>query len=308
MKMFTALVALLVLLVSSQAVAQQIHNNVIIVFDDSGSMNNTFDSDRTMTRLEAARKSLETVVSTMPSNTRIGILMLNGDYNGRWAWKLEDEPDRQKLLATIRRLSTNGGTPLYRSIKDGMDALLIRRGKTFYGSYRLLVVTDGEETENRGLLDKYLPDMLTRGINIDVIGVDMPSGHTLKEVAEKTSVVTYRSADDPKSLTKEIQAVVSETEQGSDSAEEDFAIVAALPEGFAVDVLQALHNSGNEPIGEIKEVVLDEHGKVQFDENGKPVVREAGEDGGGGLLLSLIGILLFVLVILVLVRLSTSHY
>ena len=77
-------------------------------------------------------------------------------------------------------------------MKQGADALLDARKKQFgYGTYRLLVVTDGE-TDDAGLVDGYTPDIISRGITIDAIGVEMQSQHTLA-----TMVHSYRSADDP---------------------------------------------------------------------------------------------------------------
>ena len=56
---------------------------------------------------------------------------------------------------------------------------------------QLLVVTDGEAND-AGLVDGYTPDIISRGITIDAIGVEMQSRRTLANM-----VHSYRNADDP---------------------------------------------------------------------------------------------------------------
>lgn len=253
--------ACVLLCVATQSHAQSVHNNVVIVFDDSGSMNQAFSGGSGREKkVDAGKAALKTVISTMAVDTHIGILLLNGLHTGRWLHEL-GPVDRPALIQTIEKLVPAGGTPLYASMKEGMDALLAYRGKHFYGNYRLVVVTDGQESANRNLLKKYLPDMLTRGISIDVIAVDMRGDDELARVAKETSVVTYRSADDPESLSKAIHEVLSETDQSdTEAADEDYAILAALPDGFGLQAIQALVSSGNQPIGEMKPVALSSDG------------------------------------------------
>ena len=86
-------------------------------------------------------------------------------------------------------------------MKRGADALLKAREKQFgYGTYRLLIVTDGEAGDPR-LVESFTPDIISRGITIDVIGVEMPSRHTLA-----TRVHSYRNANDPESLRQAISS------------------------------------------------------------------------------------------------------
>ena len=76
-------------------------------------------------------------------------------------------------------------------MKKGADTLLkARKSQYGYGSYRLLVVTDGEASDP-GLVERFTPDIISRGIITDVIGVDMNKAHTLA-----TKVHSYRSAND----------------------------------------------------------------------------------------------------------------
>jgi hypothetical protein len=149
-------------------------------------------------------------------------------------------------MAAIDRPYPSGGTPLGEYTKVAADRLLRARDEQHgYGTYRLLVVTDGEATDARKL-EKFVPDVVGRGITLDTIGVSMSGDHTLKRMA-----TSYRSADDPESLTKAVQAVLAEVSAaGTDSAGNDaFADIDGLPHEFAMTLLESLSTSGNHPIG-----------------------------------------------------------
>lgn len=132
-------------------------------------------------------------------------------------------------------------------MKMGADRLLeARKAQYGYGSYRLLVVTDGEASDTN-LVERFTPDIIARGIITDVIGVDMAKAHTLA-----TRVHSYRSANDPASLKAAIQDVFAEvgrTDQGQ-TGETAFEELAGLPQGLAMAMISAQASSGNHPIGE----------------------------------------------------------
>ena len=132
-------------------------------------------------------------------------------------------------------------------MKRGADVLLDARRKQFgYGTYRLLVVTDGEAGDAR-LVEAYTPDIISRGITIDCIGVEMASRHTLA-----TKVHSYRNANDPESLKQAISEVFAEVASGDagQTGEDAFELIADLPEATASAMLKSLSTSGNQPIGE----------------------------------------------------------
>jgi hypothetical protein len=176
-------------------------------------------------------------------------------------------------------------------MKAGADALLAKRDKEHYGSYRLLVVTDGEANDSRKV-EQYLPDILARGITVDVIGVDMASAHSLA-----TKVQNYRKADDPASLETAIQQVFAETADGSDTSEEDFELAAAFPDDMAMEVITSLTDSGNHPIGETPKVVVQDDGTVDIQP--APANKESGSGFGLFAIIALailIGVLFFAVV------------
>lgn len=228
-------------------------NYVVVVVDDSGSMDEVMNSGGgRVRRMDAAKNALRTVLSNLPPNTKIGLLALNRlGADGNWLYPLSTA-DRDQLLSVVNELEADGGTPLGRAMKAGTDALLVAREKDPFGTFRLLVVTDGEATD-AVILEQYLPDIVRRGIAIDVIGVDMQKDHSLA-----TKVHQYRRADDAEALNQAVAAVFAESSAASDQGgESDFDWIASLPDEFAAEALAAVSKINNTPVGEQTEGASD---------------------------------------------------
>lgn len=222
----------------SLSVAQDV---IVVVLDDSGSMKESMKTDRgKMSRMEAAKQALSLVVDQLPSDTQLGILLLNGGKaNDHWILPISKlEPASAK--AKIESIRANGGTPLGGAMKSAMNELLQLRSKQVYGRYRLLVVTDGEATD-ADYLSKHFADMISRGITLDVIGVAMRDDHSLSHRAH-----SYRRASDAESFKQAVQEVFAEA---SDQGQEvDFSLLEAFPDEMAREVISAL-TTNNVPIG-----------------------------------------------------------
>ncbi|MBN2021497.1 MAG: VWA domain-containing protein [Pirellulales bacterium] len=218
--------------------------NVVVVLDDSGSMQGRLASDARMTRMDAAKQALLTVLDKLPPDAKVGILALNSQNRSGEPWihpLTTIDPD--KLRQAVQGIRASGNTPLGQRMMNGANAILKLRAKQHYGTYRLLVVTDGEATDGP-ILERNLPNILARGIWIDVIGVDMDQGHSLA-----TQVQTYREADDPASLEKAIAEVFAETTGDSGVAgESDFEIIEPIPSEVATAALAALAQPDNDPV------------------------------------------------------------
>ena len=226
--------------------AEEYHDNVVIVLDASGSMNETLAGTR-MTKITAAKSALKTVLQQVPASTHIGLLVFSAkNLTDDWVYPLGPRSD-EELLRAIERPLPRGDTPLGRYLKKGADRLLEERTKQFgYGTYRLLVVTDGE-AQDRDKVDRFTPEIVARGITVDVIGVGMSRDHTLA-----TKVHSYRRANDPAALNRAVAEVLAEVAKPrTDSAQADaFELLAPIPVELAAAALQALSTSGNQPIGE----------------------------------------------------------
>lgn len=224
------------------------YNNVVIVLDASGSMNSKLSGTSTR-KIDAAKQALREVLKQVSADTQIGLLVFSSaNLQNDWVYPLGPRDDA-KLMQAIGLPEPKAGTPLGAYIKKGADRLLEQRARQHgYGTYRLLIVTDGEAGDVP-LMERYVPEVMARGITIDVIGVDMKSNHTLA-----TKVHSYRKANDPQSLTRAIAEVFAEVggTQTDGATEEAFAELAPIPTEMASAMITALATSGNNPIGSIK--------------------------------------------------------
>lgn len=246
--MLFAIYVFLVSLVVAVLPAENVHtDNIVVVLDASGSMEDKFSSDPTQTRMDAAKEALQAVLTTIPDGTNIGLLVFSGsNVNNHWVYPLGPK-DNEVLTKAINSPFPGGKTPLGKYLKIGANRLLEQREKQYnYGSYRLLVVTDGEATD-RDKVQAYTPEIMHKQIRIDVIGVDMKKKHMLATVVD-----SYRRADDPKQLIKAVSDVLAEvTSTRVDSRGEDiFELISPLTEELALSLIVEITKvSGNEPIG-----------------------------------------------------------
>lgn len=216
---------------------------VVVLVDDSGSMNDSMRTDQgRIDRIEAAKVALDQVIDMLPeATTELGVLLLNGEsQNNHWLVDLAPL-NKETAKRQVQQLRANGGTPLGATIEIGMNKLIALREKQKYGTYRLLVVTDGEATDE-SYMRRVLPDALSRGILFDVIGVDMQSDHSLAKFAH-----SYRRADDAAAFQEALVEVLAES-GGQDDGVGDFEMLEGLPSEVAAGVLKSLSSPKNGPL------------------------------------------------------------
>lgn len=228
-------------------------DNIVIVFDTSGSMSDSMRGANGKTRIQVAQDALVNVLAKVPKSTKVGVLTFDG-------WVYDIQPVNQaKLGSAIRSTRPSGGTPLYQYISDGATRLLKEReSQGNVGSYKLLVVTDGaagddelnvqstfgDGSEKPGVLR----DIMNRGIVVDAIGLDMSNEHALSTQINGV----YMRGNDPNSLSKAIAKSVAEVGFGGtqDASDEAFQEISELPEDFVLASLKGLTTFSNQPIGE----------------------------------------------------------
>ncbi len=221
------------------------YDNVVVVVDASGSMAFKMTGTDT-TKMDLAKEALSTVLSQVDSNTQIGIVVF-GRVNNDWVYPLSLRDD-EKLTKAIFSIDTGGGTPLGTYIKKGADALIKQRHAQFgYGTYRLVILTDGEASggSEQRMMKTYTAEIKRRGIDVDVIGVDMQQDHALKKIVGHR----YHSANDPASLLTAAKIVFAEVSKDNPDAVKDFELLEGLDPALASKMLSALSNPQNHPIG-----------------------------------------------------------
>lgn len=243
---------------ASMAASEKAVDNIIVVVDASGSMNGPLkggkansDSSKLQSRMDAAKAALVTVLRSVPPKTEVGVLVFSGKNKGSSDWIVPLGPlNLSAAEAAITRIDADGGTPLGQYLKVGADAMLDRRrSQSGFGTFRLLVVTDGEASDPT-LLERHLPDVMRRGLRVDVIGIDMNARHTLAN-----EVSSYREAKDAAGLSTALAEVFAEVGGGGAALDligdaEQYAMVQAFASSGAVAVLNALKPQGDWPIGQ----------------------------------------------------------
>lgn len=215
---------------------------IVVILDNSGSMQGRMPGGGS--RIAAAKQALLTVLEQTPSDAEVGVLLLNPNRGQPWLIPL-GPLDEQSTRQAVNGIRANGPTPLGSAMKLAADELLKAREESRYGTYKLLVVSDGEATDG-DLVERYLPQVQARGLLVDVIGVAMGRQHSLA-----TRANTYRSADDQQSLQQAISAVVL-GESGADSGDagqSDFELLEPLPAEVAAASLTALTTAPKGPLG-----------------------------------------------------------
>ncbi len=234
------------LLLPQLLVAESLRDNIVVILDASGSMKDPMRGSGRQ-KMQVAKEALrEVLVRSVKETTNLGIIVFSAENLKNDVLYPLGPVDRAKLEEVIMLPEPGHGTPLGTYLKKGADMLLEQWEKQEgYGTYRLLVVTDGKANDGN-LVDRFLPDILSRGIGVDVIGVDMKSDHP-----PATRADSYRKADDPKALAAAISEVLAEI----GSADEDvpgsdaFALLETIPNDLASAMLAALTETRSEPIG-----------------------------------------------------------
>lgn len=258
-------------------------DNIVILLDTSGSMDTAMKSSR-VTRMKAAQDAICSVIQQMPNETKLGILTFNG-----WIYPL-DNLDKDKATQAVNATRAGGGTPLGQFLKDSTDALLEARQKNKgYGTYKLLIVTDGDATDTN-LFNKYLPDVASRGIVLNSIGVDMGADHALSKKSRN-----YMRADDPESLNKAVTLSLAEVKNAADSVG-DFENLNGLDNDSAKVIIACVTDQANTPIG-VERVIKVTNPQGQVVEVAMTEPGNAGMPTWQKILIGVCGAFLFMLVI-----------
>ena len=270
------LIALLLQLNLTVSSDQRIHTeNIVILLDTSESMSDTFSRERTETKISAAREAIRQVVAKLPDNTNIGILAFRGTNTQQdWVYPFSLKVD-EEVTKAINLPELDGGTPLGNYIKIGANRLLEQREKQYnYGSYRLLIITDGQPIDPE-VVKSYAREVLNRQIQIDVIGVDMPQEHLLATIPD-----SYRRADSPAQLVKAVSEVLEPISEvlaeipgaGTNTSEEEvFKFIEPLTENVALSLITAITKvPDNTPIAE-RPMIFKPSGRLNPKQSSQPI-------------------------------------
>lgn len=171
--------------------------NLEVILDTSGSM---LRDDK----IAIAKAALLDFFGSVPADVPVGLIVFDGRAPKRL---LPLGPlDRARIAQIVGGLEADSQTPIKASLELAEKSLLAcRAAQAGYGVHAIVLVTDGEETVDPALLPAAVGRILAEGIEIHVIGLDLPGGHTLKE-----TVTSYRSARNREELKAALRGTLAE--------------------------------------------------------------------------------------------------
>lgn len=203
-------------------------DNIVVLFDNSGSMSDRMGSEA---KSDIAKKALNSVIDNMSDDTKLGVIVLNGTHTGEWVFPIQPL-NKNMAKNAVNSIPIGGSTPLGECLRYANDALIDVRKKEHYGTYRMVVVTDGAETDSDTLRRNWA-EIKNKSIIVDVIGVAMSGDHVLAR-----EVRSYRRANDSAALTQAIKEVMAEIKVGKDDV--DYEILEGLSPDAATKIIGAL--------------------------------------------------------------------
>ncbi|HEY9774548.1 MAG TPA: vWA domain-containing protein [Planktothrix sp.] len=126
-------------------------DNDYVIFDGSGSMTNCVDrsgreysaDSSCIAKIDGAKQAVSTAISNASDDHRNRGLYVFDD-NGRSERVALGGDDRDAMLKAVSQIQAGDGTPLGPAMEKGARALIAQYNKQLgYGTYRLIVVTDG---------------------------------------------------------------------------------------------------------------------------------------------------------------------
>lgn len=187
--------------------------NFYFIFDGSGSMEEDVcgDGDQTFgSKIAAAKLAVHEFMKKIDAlrakNVQVNLGLYVFDYHHEEEVVPLSGNNRDQFLKAIDAVYAKGGTPLTEAIIVGVDKLVEQYKRQLgYGEYRLVVVTDGEATEQPIKSGAFYA--IKYGIPIYTIGFCMDADHTLRLYS-----ASYRTANSTIDLAKGLEETLAESE------------------------------------------------------------------------------------------------
>jgi von Willebrand factor type A domain-containing protein len=182
--------------------------SVIFILDASGSMGAALGEE---TRFAVARRVLLEVLSGSGEGLEVALRVYGHRFTAN---KKEANTDselvvgfgpssRPELEAAVRKLRCRGKTPLTFSLRESLKDLQKARN----ANRRVVLLTDGMESDRRAKPLQAAAELAAKGIRLDVVCLAMESTGMLERMAEKGGGTCY-ATNDSEQLRKAIQVAL----------------------------------------------------------------------------------------------------
>jgi Ca-activated chloride channel family protein len=195
--------------------ADLLADNWEFVIDASGSMGSSACGTGGQPRMETAKSGVIKFSQSLPEKVNRGLVVFSERSRpGIQEWLKLGSGNRAEFTRLVSMIQPQGGTPLRSSIQLAAKILTAQaQSQRGYGTYHLVVVTDGEadQGEDPGPYTKDL--VTTTAIAVHVIGFCVDGKHSL----DLKGYTQYASASNPETLEQGLKAILAESSTFTDS-------------------------------------------------------------------------------------------
>jgi len=187
---------------------ERTRDNLMLVLDMSGSMSENACAAPFQSKAMAARAAFKGWLAGVPEDTNVGLAIFENDRIRIAVPPGRGEGNRQALLRAADASRPKGGTPLSVAVHMGRRALeqqaLLQQG---YGTYRLVVITDGLPNDGYDPTDEVLDILANRNNPIEIHTI----GFCITDSALNLPGLTYyQAANNPGDLRSGLDQILAE--------------------------------------------------------------------------------------------------
>ena len=160
-------------------------------------------------KIEIAKKALKRFISLIPENANIGLAAFDRRANSERAAL---GTSRDIIMEKVDEIRAGGSTPLGESVEIAYDKLGLQAKRQLgYGEYNLVIITDGQATDEYLLNNSVAMILRDSPIIIHTIGFQIGTGHSLNQPGK----IYYKTADNIEELSKGLDSVLAELQDFS---------------------------------------------------------------------------------------------
>lgn len=182
--------------------------NYMIVLDMSGSMGSRECAGAYNDKSAAAKAALNAWVDNVDHQANLGLIIFDGQ--GPSIRVNLGQDNRSAFRQHVNTSSPAGGTPLQTSLRLAHQELTERaRYQQGYGTYRLMVITDGEHSDGEDPSQEIerIAGNAANPIELHTIGFCIDDS-----ALNQPGVTLYRSAQNPEELARGLDSVLAESQ------------------------------------------------------------------------------------------------
>jgi uncharacterized protein YegL len=193
--------------------------DLVLIFDTSGSMNETVPGGR---KLDVGKAAMWKFVELLPKDTNVGLVAFQNACDVRTVSPLgQSSPEaRARLRASIAGLRAEGSTPIGYALASATRSL-----GTSLRRRVVVIMTDGEETCDQGAFDRAADAAWKAGIKVYAIGFSVGS----EPSRNFRRLGIYKDAGDDKQLASVFTDIRKSLERDSAKYDETKASSADAP-------------------------------------------------------------------------------